>query len=128
MPFVVDSQWFRGECWLNTYSVEELLGTKLRALYQRRKGRDLFDLYYALTNATVDIGRLMACYHRYISFVAGQPPSYRQFMANLDEKMQDPEFLGDVTLILRPDIAFSPQDAYDLVRKTLLERIPGKRR
>jgi len=29
--------------------LEELLGTKLRALYQRRKGRDLFDLAVALT-------------------------------------------------------------------------------
>ena len=116
-----------GDCQLNTYRLEELLGTKLRALYQRRKGRDLFDLCYALANATVDIDRLMACYHRYISFVVEQPPSYRQFIANLDEKMQDPEFLGDVSLILRPDIAFSPQEAYDLLRETLIERIPGRR-
>ena len=127
MPFAVDSQWFRGGCQLNTYRIEEMLGTKLRALYQRRKGRDLFDLYYALANATVDTDRLMACYHRYISFVAEQPPSYRQFIANLDEKMQDPEFLGDVSLILRPDINFSPQEAYGLVRETLIERIPGRR-
>ena len=116
-----------GDCQLNTYRLEELLGTKLRALYQRRKGRDLFDLCYALANATVDIDGLMACYHRYISFVVEQPPSYRQFIANLDEKMQDPEFLGDVSLILRPDIAFSPQEAYDLLRETLIERIPGRR-
>ena len=51
----------------------------------------------------------------------------RQFITNLDEKMQDPEFLGDVSLILRPDIAFSPQEAYGLVRETLIERIPGRR-
>jgi predicted nucleotidyltransferase component of viral defense system len=39
-PFTVKSTWFRGECDLTTYRLEELLGTKLRALYQRRKGRD----------------------------------------------------------------------------------------
>lgn len=70
----------------------------------------------------------MAYYHRYISFVVEQPPpSYRQFITNVEEKMQNPEFLGDVSLILRPDIAFSPQEAYNLVRETLIERISGRR-
>lgn len=45
--FRVDSRWFTGEAPIRTYRVEELLGTKLRALYQRKKGRDLFDLWYA---------------------------------------------------------------------------------
>jgi predicted nucleotidyltransferase component of viral defense system len=30
-----------------TYKIEELLGTKLSALYQKRRGRDLFDFYRA---------------------------------------------------------------------------------
>ncbi len=42
--FEVQSGYFTGKCELTTYKLEELLGTKLRALYQRRKGRDLFDL------------------------------------------------------------------------------------
>ena len=46
--FKVENQWFSGDCKITTYHLEELLGTKLRALYQRRKGRDLFDLYKAL--------------------------------------------------------------------------------
>jgi predicted nucleotidyltransferase component of viral defense system len=48
IPFKVENTWFKGECNLSGYELEELLGTKLRALYQRRKGRDLFDLYWAL--------------------------------------------------------------------------------
>jgi len=48
IPFEVKSSWFNGECRLTTYRVEELLGTKLRALYQRSKGRDLYDLWKAL--------------------------------------------------------------------------------
>ena len=47
-PFSVDSPWFRGSADLLTYELEELLGTKLRALYQRSKGRDLYDLAAAL--------------------------------------------------------------------------------
>jgi len=33
----VDNSWFSGETEINTYSLEELLGTKMRALYQRKK-------------------------------------------------------------------------------------------
>lgn len=44
----VDNPWFAGEAVLLTYSLEELLSTKLRALYQRKEGRDLFDLAAAL--------------------------------------------------------------------------------
>lgn len=47
--FSVQSDWFHGECHLTTYTLEELLGTKLRALYQRKKGRDLYDLWKAIT-------------------------------------------------------------------------------
>lgn len=34
---------------VNGYDLHEMLGTKLRALFQRKRGRDLFDLYWALT-------------------------------------------------------------------------------
>lgn len=36
---------------INGYEIHEMLGTKMRALFQRRRGRDLFDLYWALTLA-----------------------------------------------------------------------------
>ena len=127
LPFSVDNQWFSGECLLTTYQLEELLGTKFRALYQRRKGRDLFDLYFALVNAHLDIDKILACYHRYISFVVDQPPSYRQFIINMEEKMQDSEFIGDVNLVIRPDISFTPEEAFRVVRETLIERLPGRR-
>lgn len=42
--FSVKSRWFSGTAAIPTYQLDELLGTKLRALYQRKKGRDLFDL------------------------------------------------------------------------------------
>ena len=50
VPFKVQNGWFNGECMIYTYYIEELLGTKLRVLYQRRKGRDLFDLDLASQN------------------------------------------------------------------------------
>ena len=41
--FSIDTRWFSGTGAIQTYKLEELLGTKLRALYQRKKGRDLYD-------------------------------------------------------------------------------------
>ena len=40
IPFLVDSRWFNGSSEVVTYALDELLATKLRALYQRKKGRD----------------------------------------------------------------------------------------
>ncbi|MDA1088439.1 MAG: nucleotidyl transferase AbiEii/AbiGii toxin family protein, partial [Verrucomicrobia bacterium] len=54
VSFLAESRWFSGRCDLPRYSLEELLGTKLRALYQRRKGRDLFDLWLGLTKGGAD--------------------------------------------------------------------------
>ncbi len=46
VPFSMDSDWFKGTADITTYEMDELIATKLRALYQRRKGRDLFDIWY----------------------------------------------------------------------------------
>ena len=69
MPFEMENSWFSGKCEITTYCLNELLGTKLRALYQRKKGRDLFDLYVALSEASVNIDEILRCYRRYMSFV-----------------------------------------------------------
>lgn len=45
LSFAVSSRWFEGACKVTTYRLEELLGTKLRALYQRRQGRDTARLF-----------------------------------------------------------------------------------
>src|SRR5258708_23025769 len=54
IPFNVSSRWFEGSCETHSYELDELLGTKLRALYQRKHGRDLFDLAKALEEPGVD--------------------------------------------------------------------------
>ncbi|MEM6642617.1 MAG: nucleotidyl transferase AbiEii/AbiGii toxin family protein [Bacteroidota bacterium] len=49
-PFEVENDWFSKQAQIRTYNLNELLGTKLRALHQRSKWRDLFDLDYAHHN------------------------------------------------------------------------------
>lgn len=127
VPFRMENSWFTGEAELTTYHFEELLGTKLRALYQRKKGRDLFDLYMALQRREVDVDKVLQCYKKYMEFVVDKTPSYKQFVNNMEEKMQDPEFLEDTTMLLRPEIKFSPIEAYPLIYKTFIDRMEGKR-
>ena len=119
----MENSWFSGKCEITTYRLNELLGTKLRALYQRKKGRDLFDLYVALSEASVDIDEILRCYCRYMSFVVQQPPTYKQFVNNMEEKMSDPEFLGDTQNLIHPNREFNPLLGYELVRSRLIDKL-----
>lgn len=122
-PFEVKNSWFSGKADLTTYRYNELLGTKLRALYQRKKGRDLFDLYVALTRGGCDAGEIVQCYKKYMSFVVEKPPTYKQFANNMELKMQDAEFLGDTKNLIRPELSYNPQEAYTLVKEQLIDRL-----
>ena len=126
-PFEVKNSWFSGSAMITTYNFEELIGTKLRALYQRKKGRDLFDLSYALANGDIDIDKVLMCYNKYMEFVVDKAPSYKQFVNNMEEKMQDSEYLEDTRSLWRADIKFDPQEAYERVYNTLIDKMAGKR-
>jgi len=54
VPFRIDTSWFTGRADVPTFTLEELVATKIRALYQRRKGRDLFDMWLAVEEANLD--------------------------------------------------------------------------
>lgn len=49
VEYSVRSPWWSGAAQVRTFAPEEILGTKIRALCQRRKGRDLLDIWAALT-------------------------------------------------------------------------------
>ncbi|MDR2948738.1 MAG: nucleotidyl transferase AbiEii/AbiGii toxin family protein [Prevotella sp.] len=122
--FNVDNQWFSGNCQITTYHLDELLGTKIRALYQRRKGRDLFDLYKALLSTqTVNVENIINCYRAYIGFVVDNPPTQKEYLQNMELKIQDEEFLGDTHLLLRQNDKYNPVEAWDLVRSLLIEKL-----
>ena len=74
----VSSPWFSGTAPTNTYQLDELMGTKLRALYQRRKGLDLFDLWLCLSRKLIDPQRTVDCFLRYMTH-EGHPVSRAQF-------------------------------------------------
>jgi predicted nucleotidyltransferase component of viral defense system len=124
LPFSVESPWFNGRAKVTTFTLEELLGTKLRALYQRKKGRDLFDLWMALGRDDVDPEWVVDCFHRYMR-EGGHSASRAQFEENLAAKRQDPRFIADIAPLLRPEVDWHPDAALDTVLRSLVARLPG---
>ncbi len=121
--FSVDSRWFKGSAQIQTYNLEELLGTKLRALYQRKKGRDLFDLYQALTILKPDPGIILSCYASYMEFNGLKVPTKKQFTNNLTEKLSDIEFLNDTNALLRTGEIYRPKEVFEFINEELLSKI-----
>lgn len=119
-PFSIESRWFSETCKLKTYGLEELLGTKLRALYQRRKGRDLFDLWLGLTDGKANPKTVVKTFREYMN-VEGLSVSQREFRENLSKKMKMKAFLADTDNLLRPSIKYDAQEAYRLIDEQLLQ-------
>jgi hypothetical protein len=55
--------------------------------------------------------------------VAGTPPSRKEFQRNVELKMQDEDFLGDMNMLLRVGEQYDSQQAYEVVKSILLDRL-----
>jgi predicted nucleotidyltransferase component of viral defense system len=126
----VGSSWFEGAAGVTTYELEELLATKLRAFYQRKKGRDLFDLWSALVRFPgLDTGKVVRCFQRYMKS-GGDRVSRAEFEANLAEKLSDPVFHADVGPLLAlhsgTQLQFDVARAAERVQESLVARLPGE--
>ncbi len=121
-PFAVQSRWFKGDCEITTYTLEELLATKLRALYQRRKGRDLFDLWLGVTEGKADARTIIRVFKQYMEN-EGQTVETMYYENNLQEKMRHQGFLSDLNPLLPADTTYNVQDAYYCVRGKIIDNL-----
>jgi predicted nucleotidyltransferase component of viral defense system len=124
LPFRVSSPWFEGACKIQSYELDELLGTKLRALYQRKAGRDLFDLATALTKGA-DAGRIVKAFVKYMEH-EGHKITRAMFEDNFTLKMEDPDFLADINPLLSADYTWDPAGEASIVSSQLIKRLPGE--
>ncbi|MBC8266341.1 MAG: nucleotidyl transferase AbiEii/AbiGii toxin family protein [Flavobacteriales bacterium] len=123
-PFEVNSEWFVGKAKIRTYNINELLGTKLRALYQRSKGRDLFDLDYSRLNMDLNIHQIVHCFKEYITFGTGKrPPSQKEFSMNIEEKKNNPDFTGDMEALLRTELAYNQSAAFNWLKQEVISKM-----
>lgn len=127
----VANPWFSGEASIPTYSREEMLATKLRALLQRDKGRDLYDLAHALeVFEGLDADRIVAIFGRYLD-LSGQAMSRAQAQERMFAKLANPRFLLDMRPLLRADqvealTEESTAESFRRVFTTLVDRLPGE--
>jgi len=124
IPFSVESRWFSGSCSIHTYALDELLGTKLRALYQRKAGRDLFDLATALKNEHVRPEGIVETFLKYMEH-EGHKVTRAEFEENLAAKMEDQEFLADISPLLAPGFEWEPEPEAAAMSR-LIEMLPGE--
>jgi len=125
-PFEVNSGWHKAKAEIVSFGAEEIFGTKLRALLQRHKNRDLFDLNQGLLQLGMDCDRVIACFHHYLE-MEGHPIS----RANAEERMLkklNQSLTEDIAPLLPAGVNFTHDDAivaFGRVWGELIRRIPG---
>ena len=101
------------------------MGTKVRALYQRKKGRDLFDLWKAFTCTELKPAQIISCFLKYMEH-EGHRVTRAEFEKNLSEKFKDTRFLEDIAPLLMKDSGWDFHKAADFVQNELLTLLPGE--
>ncbi len=116
----VDNPFYVGEAEIPTFQPEELVATKLRALYQRKKGRDLYDLWLALTVLELNPDAIVAAFPAY----RPEGANGRLMADNLAAKLADKGFCTDVDAMVRVGApTYDPQEAGKMVEERLLQLI-----
>ncbi|HTU92345.1 MAG TPA: nucleotidyl transferase AbiEii/AbiGii toxin family protein [Gemmataceae bacterium] len=125
-PFQVISGWHQAKAEIFSFEPEEILGTKLRALLQRHKNRDLFDLNQGLLQLGLDCDRVIACFQHYLA-LEGHPISRAQAEERMLKKLNQ-SLTEDIEPLLPAGVNFKDDDAiaaFGRVWGELIRRIPG---
>ena len=108
----VNSGWYTTAADVSVFQSEEIAATKLQALYQRSKGRDLFDLWLLTDEVKVDTRLVREVFTAYC------PPGYtgKKAIENLEGKLRDTVFRTDISNMISPKMtAFSPDSAAEII-------------
>lgn len=120
LPFTLDTQWHQGQADVLTFRPAELVATKICALHQRKKGRDLFDLWLALTAMDLTGSEILAAFapYRPAKFTA------RSAIETLNAKLADQTFRHDLgALVVAAPGDYDVDVAAQLVEEELLSRL-----
>jgi predicted nucleotidyltransferase component of viral defense system len=125
VPFALSSPWFEGTASVTSYTLEELMGTKMRALYQRKKGRDLFDLTVMLQHfPDLNGQKIIDCLLFYLERENLQV-SRAEFEKNMNQKLKDKVFTEDIVPLLHSSRNYDPELSYQIVHSRLISLLPG---
>lgn len=125
-PFAVENDWYRGTAEIASFEPEELFGTKLRALLQRRRNRDLFDLHQGLGQLPLAPQKVIACFDHYLA-LEGKPITRAMAEQRMLEKLTR-SLTEDVAPMLPASVRWSDGDAiqaFERVWTELIAQISG---
>ena len=131
LPLEVANPWFSGEADIATFSREEMMSTKLRALLQRDKGRDLYDLAHALeVFKGLDAHRIVGMFGRYLG-LSGHATSRAQAQERMFAKLAQRRLVLDMRPLLPAAQVEaltdeSTAESFRRVFTTLVDRLPGE--
>jgi predicted nucleotidyltransferase component of viral defense system len=116
--FEINSPWFTGKSEIVIYSIEGLLATKLRALYQRRKGRDLFDFWIS-KELKPDAAKTVSIFHKYMGS-ENKRVSKADFIKNIDDKIKQPVFRNDLNPLIPAELKYDIDLAHKYFMNTYI--------
>jgi len=125
--FQVASGWYKAKTEIASFEPEELFGTKLRALLQRRKNRDLFDLNEGLKQLSMDPDKLISFFEHYVALEGrsiGRATAEERMLKKLGRSLTE-----DIAPLLPAGITFNEDDAIVAFGKIwfeLIARIKGE--
>lgn len=120
LRYAIESTWFAGSAEVATFALPELVATKLRALYQRLKGRDLFDLWLAITQLGADPEEIINAFNPY------RPAGYTPGLAekNLRDKLPRAAFRDDLNALVSDwPTGYDVDTATELIVTELIDRL-----
>lgn len=124
LPIEVKSEWFQDQAGILTYHLEELMATKLCALYQRSKGRDLFDLWWVHNQGLVETSNVILLFQQYCENVQTRI-SRAMFEKNLSEKRSRTDFSNDIRPLLSAHTLWHFEEALQTVEEKIIRYLPG---
>ena len=122
VDLIMESEWFTGSSKILTYELEELIATKLRALYQRRKGRDLFDLWLVLKHDLINVNEVISIFEKYCVHNK-QKITKELFKENLNQKRNHRDFSVDMRTLLSLEMNWRFDEAFELVYEKIISRL-----
>ncbi|ROH85419.1 nucleotidyl transferase AbiEii/AbiGii toxin family protein [Pseudomethylobacillus aquaticus] len=125
LPFALQLRNQTQQTTVRGFDIHEMLGTKMRALFQRTRGRDLFDLYWALTQSPVPVSptKIIDAFQHYMRQEQSQT-GRADFIEAMQHKLADKGFLTDMNPLLRTALSYDPKTAGEYVTEHLLMLIP----
>ncbi|MEG9862696.1 MAG: nucleotidyl transferase AbiEii/AbiGii toxin family protein [Parvularculales bacterium] len=123
-PYEMSSSWHSGNAIVPIPNVHELIGRKMNALYERSRGRDLFDIGHAIREGIADPEWVIEALNKLRENRGAEPLSREDFEARLRSRVDNVAFKADMDDLMPDDQKQDIAADTALVIHHLVERLP----